>query len=80
MPQIKDMSTADIERYLAARKELEAIERGTSAKAKPAKAAKAPAEATTKSKHKMTKAGRDKLAAAARERWKKVKKAGKNRL
>jgi hypothetical protein len=79
MPQIKDMSTADIERYLAARKELEAIEGGTP-KAKTKPTTKATKPAGTKKRKPMTAEAKAKLAKLAKARWAKVKKAGKTRL
>jgi len=47
---------------------------------RPAKGVVAPAPSTPKPKRKISKAGRAKMAAAAKARWAKVKAAGKTRL
>lgn len=78
---IEDLTIKQIEGVLKFRKELEAVFYAPAAKMAKQfrKQAEAPADAT-KPKRTMSKAGRERLRAAAKARWAKAKKAGKTTL
>lgn len=84
MTNINDVTVPQLRKVISIRKQIDALEAklakltgkasGNSAK-NPADAFDAP-----KKRRKMSAAGRAKMAAAARKRWRKAKAAGKNRL